>query len=194
MTPWTVPSNSIGTRSIDSGPSVDWTTSVRGSAIASPRRTGSPWAATQPVSPFPIATRRTDGSGLVAPMNVALEADRFAHRGLVIDPIDADRVVLDERAGPGHDRLGDALDVLESVQPAGEFGDRLEPVGHRPRRIRPAGRCRWRSPCGRRRRARPRSPRASRRSRGGGTGRAGRATCRGTRSARSRWFGRPARW
>ena len=65
----------------------------------------------------------------------ALEADRFAHPGLVIDPIDADRVVLDERAGPGHDRLGDALDVLEPVQPAGELGDRLEPVGHRPGRF-----------------------------------------------------------
>ena len=36
---------------------------------------------------------------------------------------------------PDDDRLGDALDVLEPVQAAGELGDRPEAVGHRPRRF-----------------------------------------------------------
>ena len=84
----------------------------------------------------------------------ALERDRLAGAGVVIDAVDPDRVVLDEAARLGHDGAADAPDVVDPVQADGQVGDRAQPVGQRPRRLRPAGRCRWPSPCG------PRSARA----------------------------------
>ena len=125
----------------------------RGSAAASPSRIGSPCSATQPVSPSPIATRSVPGSGSALAEERALEGDRLAHPGLVVDPVDPDRVVGDERAGLGDDRLADALDVLEPAEPAGRSGDRAQPAA-RSWPSRRAGRCRSRSPCGRRRRGR----------------------------------------
>ncbi len=74
MTPWTIPSKVIGTMSIDSGPSVERTTSVRWSPAASPSRTVSPCFATQPVSPVPMGTLRREGSGSSTSMNVPWKA------------------------------------------------------------------------------------------------------------------------
>ena len=136
MTPWTVPSKVIGTRSIDSGPRSTRTISVRGSlpGVAQPDRLAvrrDP--AGQPACRS--ATRRAAGSGLRRAHEHALEGDRLAHPGLVVDPVDPDRVVVDQRRGLGDDRLGDAVDVLEPVQPAGQLGDRPQPAGHRPGRV-----------------------------------------------------------
>ncbi len=135
MTPWTVPSNSIGTISIDSGPSVDWTTSTRGSAMRVAEPDGLAVGRDPPGQAVPDRDPEERRIGVGDAHERPLEADRLAHPGLVVDLVDADRVVVDERPGPGDDRLGDALDVLEPVQAAGKFGDRPEAVGHRPRRF-----------------------------------------------------------
>ncbi len=74
MTPWTTSSWIIGTRSIDSTSSVLPMTIPRPSAAASPRRTGRPLAATQPVRPSPTGTRRRVRSGVVVPRSVPSKA------------------------------------------------------------------------------------------------------------------------
>ena len=163
--------------------------STRGSAIASPSRTVSPWAATQPVRPVPSATRRIVRIRVGDAHEGALEADRLAHPAVVVDPVDADRVVVDERPAsrrrsPGRCRRGPGGGSAGRPAPRSPGGGRSSSAS-----IRPAGRCRSRSPSGRRRLGRARSRRASRRSRSGGRGRADRAARRGTRSGRSRWCG-----
>ena len=64
-----------------------------------------------------------------------LEREWLAHPGLVIDAIDADRVVVRESLGLRHDRPRDRLLVAELAEPAGELGDRREPIGEGPARI-----------------------------------------------------------
>ena len=71
----------------------------------------------------------------------AVEGDRLAHPGLVVHEVDPDRVVVDQPSGLGDDRPGDAVRVLEPVQPAGQLRDRAQALGERPASNRPGGRC-----------------------------------------------------
>ena len=86
-------------------------------------------AATQPVSPSPIRTRSMSGRTSGMPMNAPLEGDRLADAALVVDPVDADVVEVDQLAGRRDDRLADRRHVGQPAEPAAEVLDRLEPGG-----------------------------------------------------------------
>ena len=64
-----------------------------------------------------------------------LERQGLAHAGLVIDPIDPDRVVLGQPLGLSDDGPGDGLEVIELAEAAGELRDRGQAIGERPARI-----------------------------------------------------------
>ena len=69
------------------------------------------------------------GLGIGAAHERALECDRLAPAGVVVDAIDADRVVRDQRAGLADDRLADAAHVLDARQACRQVLDRPEPGG-----------------------------------------------------------------
>jgi len=56
----------------------------------------------------------------------ATERDGFAHRGLVIDPVDADRVVVDQPRRALDDHGRDLVETAGPVQADGQLLDRLE--------------------------------------------------------------------
>ena len=64
----------------------------------------------------------------------ALEGDRLAHPGRVVDAVDPDRVVIDQAAGLTDDGRRDALDVMDPVEADGQLRDRGEPLGEGVRR------------------------------------------------------------
>ena len=108
------------------------------------------------------------------PLNSPWNAIGSHVRVAVVDAVDADRVVPDQAVGLGHDRLADALDVLDPVEPRRELLDRRA-VGPRPRgRWRTGGRSRTRSPSGWRSVRQLELVRRSSRRAPGGRGRAGR--------------------
>ena len=82
-----------------------------------------------------MATRSVSGSGSLLPEERALEGDRLADPGGVVDAVDPDGVVVDEPAGLADDRRRDAVDVVDAVEPDGELGDRPEALGERVGRL-----------------------------------------------------------
>ena len=65
----------------------------------------------------------------------APERDGFAPAGVVIDPIDADRVVVDQPLGALDDQLGHLGKVAGPVEPDRQVLDRLEPGGQGAHRL-----------------------------------------------------------
>ncbi len=59
--------------------------------------------------------------GGVVGEHFAGECDRLAHAALGVDLVDADVVVLGQRARLGNDGLGDGADVRQAVEPCGEI-------------------------------------------------------------------------
>ena len=66
--------------------------------------------------------RRSDAAEL------ALECDRLAHPGLVVDAIDADGVVVDQPLGPSTTTRRDPVDVARPIEAAAELLDRPQPA------------------------------------------------------------------
>ena len=82
-------------------------------------------AATHPVRPSPIGIRRLAGSGRSVPRKVPWNAIGSQTPVLVIDAIDADRVVVDDAAGLVDDGPGDAVGVLlVRLRRTGQLRDR----------------------------------------------------------------------
>ena len=100
ITPWTRPRTSSGRRASTRAPRWSPMTTPRGSAPASPERIVSLCSATQPVSPSPIGDAERVRVGIAAAEERALERDRLAHPGGIVDAVDPDRVVVDEPAAP----------------------------------------------------------------------------------------------
>ena len=75
------------------------------------------------------------GSGSFGAGERALEGDRLAGPGLVVDAVDPDGIVVDEAASLGHDGASDAGHVMDPVQADGQVGDRAQPVGQRARQF-----------------------------------------------------------
>ena len=125
-------------------------------------------------------------------LELALERDGLAGLRDVVNSVDTDRVVADELVRLGHDRLADALDLLDPVEARGQLLDRSQTgraLAHRLEQAgigdgdRPSG---WRTSS-----TAPVHPASSRRS-SGGTGRGGPAPRHGTRAGRSSPSGSPA--
>ena len=87
------------------------------------------WAATHPVRPVPIGTRRTSAEGSETPRNSAAEGDRLAHARGVVDAVDAGGVRGEEAADLGHDGLADLRRIVEAVQPGGQVLDGVQARG-----------------------------------------------------------------
>jgi hypothetical protein len=136
-TPWTLSPYDIGTRSSDSGPKVERKIERR-STEASGMMSGSLRLATQPgsVSPWPLERASSGGDSMPTKVPEAATARNDAFR---VEPVDADRVAVDQPADLGHDGLADGLDVAKLVEPQAQLVDRGEPVGERPDRRVEAG-------------------------------------------------------
>ncbi len=61
------------------------------------------------------------------PRDLAVVGDRLARGGLVVDAVDADRVVADQAVGLRDDRVADLLDVLDPVEARRQLLDRAQP-------------------------------------------------------------------
>ena len=137
--------------------------------------------------------QRRHGVRGVAVQHRAREGDRVAQAALAVNAIDADVVVIGQRAGLRDDRLADGADVRQPVEARREVLDGAHAGRRPPRRIGRGGRSGWRRPPGRRRPGRARSRRPARCGRCRGRARPPRSHGRDCAAARCRPSGSPPR-